>query len=223
MPSDGNRELKEDSRMTTTPQTFQRSRRASDRQNTTIKLVETHWRDLLQRADVPARHDMKPNAIAGALPSAFVVERVAPGVARIRVAGQRLHDLMGMDIRGMPLSAFINADDQATFAVHLEAAFSDPALIALPLKSESRFIRKDIREQIILLPMADSKGDVTRVLGAMSFHSPIKLRSRQFRLDDSKPMRHEPIYRRQTPTVRITRKPDATDVRPALRLVVNNA
>ena len=223
MPTNGNREETQEQRLTTTTYTSQWSRRASDPQNKIIKLVESHWRDLLHKADVPSRHDLDPNAIADALPSAFVVERVAPGVARIRVAGQKLHDLKGMDIRGMPLSTFIDVHDQATFAVHLEAAFSDPALIALPLRSESRFMRKDIRGQIILLPMADAKGDVTRVLGAISFHPPMKLRNRQFRLDDAKPMRHEPIYRRQTQTVRFTKKPDATDVRPALRLVVNNA
>lgn len=198
------------------------SRRTSDPVQKPFALVENHWRELQKRARIPARDDIRPDAIATALPSTFIVKRVAPGVARIRVAGQKVHDLIGMDVRGMPLSSVIRPDDQATFAVHLESAFSDPAVVALPLVCAATLWKQEIHGQILLLPLADNKGDVTRVLGVIGFDSNVSLRNRPIQIAAAKPIRHEPLVRKRGPRVRITKKPDATNGRPALRLVINN-
>jgi hypothetical protein len=49
-----------------------------------------------------------------------------------------------MDPRGMPLSAFFEGDDRSTLAVHIETAFSEPAVIALPLQAQAKLLRKKI-------------------------------------------------------------------------------
>ena len=58
---------------------------------------------------MPRRAEIDPRGIENALEYAFILERIAPGMARIRLAGIHLSDLMGMEVRGMPLTSFIDA------------------------------------------------------------------------------------------------------------------
>lgn len=70
--------------------------------------LEAHWRAVRGGRALPARSDLDPAALDAVLPWAFVAERVAPGVARLRVAGRKLTELLGMEARGMPLCAFFS-------------------------------------------------------------------------------------------------------------------
>ncbi|MEL6992372.1 MAG: PAS domain-containing protein, partial [Pseudomonadota bacterium] len=46
-----------------------------------------YWNALRVNLDVPRRCDVDPRGIAGILSRTFILERVAPGLARFRVAG----------------------------------------------------------------------------------------------------------------------------------------
>ena len=70
-----------------------------------LREVEAYWSGLRDGRAMPARADVDPRGIQSALEYAFILERIAPGVARFRVAGMHLNDLMGMEVRGMPLTA----------------------------------------------------------------------------------------------------------------------
>lgn len=194
------------------------ARRASDPKHPVLEHLETYWQSLRKDGAIPARADVDPGAIDSALPHTFVLERVAPGVARMRVAGQKLHDIMRMEPRGMPISAFFDADDRSTLAVHLESAFAEPALVAIPVHVPSGLLRTSVKGAMLLLPMLDDHGDVSRVLGALVVDGKLTSRSRRLKIDDSQPMRMEPAFS-YVPTQ--TQRPDV--IRPALRLVVNNA
>ena len=61
----------------------------------------------MRNGTLPRRAEIDPRAIDSALADIFLIERIAPGLARFRVAGRRLSALMNMDVRGMPLSAII--------------------------------------------------------------------------------------------------------------------
>ena len=109
-----------------------------------LRQLEQYWHSLRIYDTIPSRDNIDHSAIGSVLPWTFVLQRVAPGVARMRVAGQQLHDILRMDPRGMPVSAFFGPNDRSTLAVHLEMAFSDPALVALPLCAPSTFLRKPV-------------------------------------------------------------------------------
>lgn len=195
------------------------SRRASDEVHPALNVIERHWQNLRRGGVVPSRADVDPNAIDSALPWAFVLHRVAPGVARVRVAGQELNDLLKMDPRGMPLSAFFEADDRSTMSVHLEAVFSEPALIQIPLHRPASLLRPAVKGTLLLMPLTDYSGEVTRAMGALVTDRPIGTR-RRIQIDHSQPIRHEPFTVYSAPPAPETQRPNA--VRPALRLVVNN-
>ncbi|NCU21311.1 PAS domain-containing protein, partial [Candidatus Falkowbacteria bacterium] len=68
--------------------------------------LRSYWEALRQGRPVPARAEVDPRGIERALDYTFLLERIAPGMGRFRLAGMHLNDLMGMEVRGMPLSTF---------------------------------------------------------------------------------------------------------------------
>ncbi len=93
--------------------------------------VEAYWEALRGSRLMPNRADIDPRGIEQALEYSFIVERIAPGIARLRIAGSHLSDLMGMEVRGMPLTAFIAPGSRRQVSDTLEEVFETPAICTL--------------------------------------------------------------------------------------------
>jgi len=184
-----------------------------------LRLLERHWQSLRDGQAAPKRDAINPAAIDNALPFTFILHRVAPGVGRIRVAGQELHNVLRMDPRGMPLSAFFDADDRSTLSVHLESVFTDPALILMPLHRPPAILRPVVQGAFLLMPLTDAYGEVTQAIGALVTDRSLGHR-RRVQINGALPMRYEPLSMYKRPTIAQTKGPNAP--RPALRLFVNN-
>ena len=98
--------------------------------------VEAYWEALRGTRLMPNRAEIDPRGIENALEYSFIVERIAPGIARLRIAGSHLSDLMGMEVRGMPLTAFIAPGSRRRVSDTLEEVFETPATCTLTLRSE---------------------------------------------------------------------------------------
>ena len=83
-----------------------------------LEELEQYWRDLRGARRLPVRTEVNPAQIDAILPYSFILERVSPGNGRLRVAGQSLTTLLGMDARGMPLSVFFSAEARPLLADH---------------------------------------------------------------------------------------------------------
>ena len=70
-----------------------------------LREVEAYWELLRDGRLVPDRSEVDPRGFPGALAHSFLLERIAPGHARVRVTGRHLSDLMGIDMQGLPLSS----------------------------------------------------------------------------------------------------------------------
>lgn len=127
--------------------------------------VEAYWEGLRVGCDLPRRADIDPRGIENALEYAFVLERIAPGLARLRIAGMHLNDLMGMEVRGMPISAMLPPCERAGFSRTLEAAMSTPAVARLTLSAETGIGKPPLEGRMLLLPLLSDMGEITRVLG----------------------------------------------------------
>ena len=189
--------------------------------------LEQYWHTLRRARHIPVRTDLDPNRIDHALPYAFILQRVAPGTSRFRVAGQRIHDLLKMDARGMPFSTLFHLDTHNALADMLESAFYEPAILGLPLVSKGTVLRPALHGAMILLPMQDDKGQTNRLLGAIVAPTTLYSRPRRFEFDSQQQMRHQALGPKLA-AVRLTprsqtasKRPDALQ-HPALRLVVNN-
>lgn len=190
-----------------------------------LNRLEAYWRALRHARHIPSRNDIRPHEIDGALPHAFILQRVAPGVARMRVAGQQLHDLLKMDARGMPISTFFLPGSRDQIAGLVEQAFSEPAIIAVPLVSPGSIMRSAMTGTMLLLPLRDEAGQTSRVLGAIVTEGHRGTRPRRFDIAQNATIRVETLGVKlasvqSIPMARKQKGPDAP--RPALRLIVNN-
>lgn len=144
--------------------------------------MRSYWTSLRQGRAVPARQDVTPAGLRHVLPHAFIVERVAPGAARFRLAGSRLIDLMGMEVRGMPLCSLLHPSSRGRLSDVLETVFAGPQIAELSLLSPPAYARPEMSGTLLLLPLRSDLGDVTRALGCLVTTGPIGTAPRRFDL-----------------------------------------
>ena len=132
-----------------------------------IAQVEAYWDALRAGRLLPKRSEVDPRGIELALENAFILERIAPGIARLRVAGTHLNDLMGMEVRGMPLTAFFAPAHRRVVADALEEMFQTPASCTLHLTAPAAMSRPALDARLLLLPLTSDLGDVSRILGCI--------------------------------------------------------
>ena len=130
--------------------------------------VRAYWEGLRGDSGLPRRDQIDPRGIAGALDTVFLLERIAPGVARFRLAGMHINDLLGMDVRGMPLSAMIDPMSRPRLAEALEALFAGPAILTLGLEAERSVGRPALAGKLILLPLISARGPCDMALGCLA-------------------------------------------------------
>lgn len=193
-----------------------------------LTALEAYWRSIGTKGAIPSRTDLNPAQIESVLPHAFVLQRVAPGIARFRVAGQRIHDLLRIDPRGMPFSTLFQTDQHDELRHLVESAFRDPAIVGLPLRSEGSLLRPALDGAVLLLPMHDAAGELTRLLGALVTGDHIATKPRRFAIRQDRRSRldrlaapHPTLVHLAPDQPHLTMAPDRAS-RPALRLVVNN-
>ena len=100
-----------------------------------IAQLEAYWEALRGGNLLPKRSEVDPRGIEAALEYAFILERIAPGIARMRIGGSHLNELMGMEVRGMPLTALFAPNARRQIADGLEDVFQTPAIATLRLTS----------------------------------------------------------------------------------------
>jgi hypothetical protein len=145
------------------------ARRAGRLSFRSLSVIEAYWEALRDGRDQPpARAQVDPRGIENALGEAFIAERIAPGVARFRVAGVTLSDLLGMEVRGMPLTAPVVPELRERFAADLERAFAEPAIVEFAVQSPAGFGRPALQGRLLLLPLCDANGAVNCVLGGLA-------------------------------------------------------
>ncbi|WP_415920494.1 PAS domain-containing protein [Tateyamaria sp. SN6-1] len=145
-----------------------------------ISQVEAYWEGLRGMRIMPKRSEIDPRGIESALEYTFVLERIAPGMARIRIAGSHLSDLMGMEVRGMPLTSLITPPCRRQTSDALEEVFQRPAVCELRLVTEEGAGRPHMDARLLLLPLKSDLGDVSRILGCMVAQGDIGLSPRRF-------------------------------------------
>lgn len=148
----------------------------------TLTEVEAYWEGLRRGRLVPKRSDIDPRGIENALEYAFILEKIAPGLARLRIAGMHLSDLMGMEVRGMPVTSFIPPAGRADFSETLEQVMSGPAVARLKLVAEDGIGKPPLEGRMLLLPLESDFGEITRVLGCFETHGPIGRAPRRFNI-----------------------------------------
>lgn len=133
-----------------------------------IQLVIGYWEALRAGRPAPLRAEIDPRGIEAALDRVFLAERIAPGVGRFRLAGMGLNDLMGMEVRGMPLTTLIQPEGRKRFAEALEQVFQGGTRCSLQMEAMRGLGRPVLTGQMLLLPLVNDRGDNPLVLGCLT-------------------------------------------------------
>lgn len=150
-----------------------------------IRQAEAYWTALRKGTDIPFRSQIDPRGLEQVLEYAFILERVAPGIGRFRLAGQHLCQLAGMEVRGMPLTSFFTTDGREGMAATLEYVFDTPAVAELTLRGERQALRGGCEARMILLPLKSDLGDCTRILGVLIADGDFGRKPRRFDIADT--------------------------------------
>lgn len=142
--------------------------------------MRAYWESLRKGRAIPMRADVEPRGIRNALDYSFILERIAPGAARFRLAGRHLIDLMGMEVRGMPLCSLVNARGRGRLSDVLESVFKAPQIAEIRLHSEGAYAQPALDARLLLLPLRSDLGDVTRALGCFIAEGEVGQAPRRF-------------------------------------------
>jgi hypothetical protein len=126
-----------------------------------------YWEALRAGGQLPRRSDLDPRGLKYSLHQTLIAEQIAPGLARVRLAGAAFTDVMGMELRGMPLSALFDPMARTSLESVLAEVFSGEVAVTLLLEAARGLGRPALTAQLLLLPMVSDQGGVDLVLGSM--------------------------------------------------------
>lgn len=149
-------------------------------------LLEAYWQALVEGADIPRRSQLDPRAMEPVLEYAFILERIAPGICRFRLAGRHLNDLMGQEVRGMPITAMFEPGARKTVSQMIEQTCTQGHLVEAQLAAESGFGRGPLQARMFLAPLRDDNGQVTRIVGCLESLGKIGRQPRRFTISKTR-------------------------------------
>ncbi|MEO0830872.1 MAG: PAS domain-containing protein [Pseudomonadota bacterium] len=142
--------------------------------------LEAYWNDLRGTRAVPMRSEIDPRRIEDCLEFAFILERIAPGLARFRLAGTHLNDLIGMEVRGMPITSIFAPSAREKMGEALEEVFTGPSVVSVSVSADRGFGKPPLDGRLLLLPLKSDFGDVSRALGCLVTSGQIGRAPRRF-------------------------------------------
>lgn len=163
-----------------------------------LQKVEAHWEKLRSNETVPQQMHLSSENLEDVLSHCFVLERVAPTIARFRVAGKQMTELLGMDARGMPLSIMFSGDGRDVLGPLLQSVCEGPEIVEVPLTATRGLRRAVVRARLLMLPLKDRDSKVTRIFGALVMDGNAGRQPVRFDIDASVPLR----CKRLTPMIR---------------------
>ena len=147
-----------------------------------ISQTEGYWDGLRGGAAIPMRSDIDPRGLMEVLEYAFVLERIAPGVGRFRLAGMHINDLMGMEVRGMPVTAMFLPQAREEISEIIEKVCDGPAIAVLDLQGDGAIGRANLEAKMLMAPLKNDFGEVNRILGCLQSLGRIGRQPRRFRV-----------------------------------------
>ena len=131
-----------------------------------LSSLRSYWDRLRAGRVAPYRAEIDPRQFEPALENMFIIEKLAPDNMRIRLAGMKVCEMMGMEVRGMQPGFLLDEPDRARFDRLLAVVMAEPAVVELRLAAQNR--TGVYRAGMLLMPLRSDFGEVNRVIGCTS-------------------------------------------------------
>ncbi len=147
-----------------------------------LSTLKSYWERLRAGRIAPYRAEIDPRQFESALENMFIIEKLSHDNMRIRLAGMKICEMMGMEVRGMQPTFLIEEGDRLRFDRLLNVVMAEPAIVELKLSAESRAGR--YRATMLLMPLRSDFGEINRVLGCTSGQGDMFAAPLAFHIDD---------------------------------------
>ncbi len=162
--------------------------------HSTLRTLRAHWDEICEGDLPPFRSDIEPRKIPEVLDTLFIFEQLGPKDTRVRIAGLKLCEMMGMEVRGQSPMSFFQDNSRGRFDSVLTEVLGQPKVAYLGLDTKDKQDNES-HVEMILLPLRSDFGDISRVIGCVTvpdsgFTAPIRYHISSVNMDN--PFRNRP-------------------------------
>jgi len=132
------------------------------------QLLYAYWNEVRAGRLAPRRLDIEPGRIADVLPDALILERIDFETYRFRLAGTRLCEALGADVRGRNLLDLVyEEEDRITLERQCAAICKQAAVGVLTWRADFESSATADYE-MVLHPLLHTSQTIDRLLGVMT-------------------------------------------------------
>lgn len=132
----------------------------------TSQILFKYWNEVRSGRLAPRRFEIEPAGISPILSETFILERQDPSTYRFRLAGTRICDQFAQELRNRNLLDVVAPIDRLILEDRLGVIAAHGAVGVLEFETQTGEHKG--RCEVLLLPLTDARGTITRFLGAMS-------------------------------------------------------
>ena len=145
-----------------------------------LNSLKQYWESLRAGRLAPYRSEIDPRQFEHALENMFILEIIGDETIRVRLAGMKLCEMMGMEVRGMSPRAFMMPEDRSRFDNAIMDVVRKPAVSDFVMETVD-YNGKSGTAYLLLMPLRSDFGEITRILGCISdngehFEAPVRMR-----------------------------------------------
>lgn len=123
-----------------------------------------YWDKLRSGRIAPFRSEIDPRSIASLLESTFILEYLGQENIRYRLAGTKLCENFGMELRGMSALALWHGNHRMKMTQAFNKIISTPCVACVSCELETQD-NQVIEAEYLYLPLRSDFGDISRILG----------------------------------------------------------
>jgi len=140
-------------------------------QQRTSRLLYHYWDDVRGGRKAPQRFEIEPSNIAALLAETFIIDCSRTASFRFRLAGTRICEYLGRELRGADLLDFWQGDDREAVEGLLHGIVMDGSAGVVSFDAIAETGRH-ARFEMTLLPLIHSSTRINRILGNITAIDP---------------------------------------------------
>lgn len=136
-------------------------------QQVTSRQLYAYWDGVRNGRVAPRRFEIEPAKIAALLPETFIAERSGASGLRFRLAGTKICEHFGCELRGIDLLNLWSEQDRKALLSLLSDVFSGAAVGEVQFRAETGG-KREVKFELLLLPLIHTGEAINRVLGSIT-------------------------------------------------------